>query len=128
MKKFITTSMAALTLAGTGLAAAPASAHDWGGYGYRHHSDDAGYAIAGGIIGLALGAALASHHNHYDRYHNGYGYNGYGYSGYNNYNRDNGYNNYNNYNGYNGYNSYGYSQPQYGSSYGYGTGYDRDGD
>jgi len=122
MKKFITAGMAALTLAGTGLAAAPASARDWGGY--RHHNDDAGYAIAGGIVGLALGAALASHHDHYDRDRYGYGY-----SNYNGYNRYNGYSRYNNYNGYNGYGysqpygyqSYGYSQPYgYDQPYGYG--------
>ncbi len=116
MKKFITASMAALTLAGTGLAAAPASARDWNGYGYRHHGDDAGYAIAGGIIGLALGAALASHHDHYDRDHYRYGYSQpYGYGGYNTYNG---------YQGYRGYdrnpNGYGYSQPYgYNQPYGY---------
>jgi hypothetical protein len=110
MKTLITAGMAALTLAGTGLAAAPASARDWGGY--RHHGDDAGYAIAGGIVGLALGAVLASHHDHYDRDHDRYGQ-PYGYGGYSNYN---GYNNYDGYRGYdrnpNGYGQpYGYSQP-----------------
>ncbi|HEY2483129.1 MAG TPA: hypothetical protein VGI30_13175 [Caulobacteraceae bacterium] len=79
MKKLITAGMAALTLAVTGLAAAPASARDWGGY--RGHGDDAGYAIAGGIVGLALGAMMASHHDHYDRDHYRYSYDGYGYNG-----------------------------------------------
>ncbi|MHB8528155.1 MAG: hypothetical protein ACYC8V_01415 [Caulobacteraceae bacterium] len=68
MNKILTAGMAALTLGGSALAAAPASAHEWGGYGY-HHDDDAGAAIAGGIVGLALGAALTSHNN---GYYNGY--------------------------------------------------------
>jgi hypothetical protein len=115
MKKFITASMAALTLAGTSLAAAPASARDWGGY--RHHGDDAGYAITGGIVGLALGAVLASHHDHYDHYRYGQPYGYGGYSNYNGYGRYNGYSRYDNYNGYNGY---GYSQPYgYNQPYGY---------
>jgi hypothetical protein len=39
---------------------------------YRHHGGDtAGAAIAGGIIGLALGAAIASS-NDRDRYYDGY--------------------------------------------------------
>jgi hypothetical protein len=104
MKKLITAGMAALTLAGTGLAAAPASARDWGGY--RHHGDDAGYAIAGGIVGLALGAVLASHPDHYDRDHYRYGYDGYGYNGAYAYSRP--------------YDGYGYSQPYgYYQPYGY---------
>ena len=46
-------------------------------YGYRHHDGDAtGAAIAGGVIGLALGAAIASSNNdrYYDRgyYDRGY--------------------------------------------------------
>ena len=41
--------------------AAPAEARGYyrGGYGYRHHGNG-GAAIAGGILGLAVGAAIAS--------------------------------------------------------------------
>lgn len=74
MNKILTGAVTALTLAGSVVAAAPASARGW--YGYRHHDDDAGYAIAGGLVGLALGAALSSHHNYYG---GGYGYAPYGY-------------------------------------------------
>lgn len=65
-------------------AAAPASAQYYRGYGYRHHDDDAGVAIGAGVLGLALGAAIASNSGRrYDRgyyndrpYYNGYrGYN-----------------------------------------------------
>ena len=123
MNKLLTSGVAALTLVGSGLAAAPASARDWG---YGHRNDDAGYAIAGGIVGLALGAVLASHHDHYSNGYYGYnGYDGYYGSGYR-YNRYR-YNNYNNYDNYN-YNRYGYGQPYYGSTYGYGNSYDQDGD
>jgi len=51
----------ATTLAATALATTtPAMAQSYGGY--RHHSggDSTGAAIAGGIIGLALGAIVAS--------------------------------------------------------------------
>jgi hypothetical protein len=58
----------ATALAATALtAASPAMARDY--YGY-HHGDSTGAAIAGGIIGLALGAVIvsaASNHDH-DRY------------------------------------------------------------
>lgn len=124
MKKILTTAMAALTLVGAGLASAtPAAAHDWNGYGYGRHDNDAGVAIAGGIVGLALGAAIASHSNHYGYgggyysqpyYSSSYGYgSGYG-SGY-----SSGY-------GYgSGYGS-GYGQDSYyGSSYG--SGYSQEG-
>jgi hypothetical protein len=72
MKKIITGAMAALTL-GSAAIAGPASARGW--YGY-HHDNDAGAAIAGGLVGLALGAAIASSsHPHYygDYYEGGYG-------------------------------------------------------
>jgi hypothetical protein len=48
-------------------AASPAMARD---YGYHNYGDSTGAAIAGGIIGLALGAVIASaasNHDH-DRY------------------------------------------------------------
>jgi len=62
MKKIITGAMAALTLASAAIAG-PASARGW--YGY-HRDNDAGAAIAGGLVGLALGAAIASSsHPHY---------------------------------------------------------------
>lgn len=52
-------------------AASPAMADDWR---YRRHGggDTAGAAVAGGIIGLALGAAIAS--NNRDRYDDDYYY------------------------------------------------------
>jgi hypothetical protein len=62
MKKLITGAMAALTLGGAAVAG-DASARGW--YGY-HRDNDAGAAIAGGLVGLALGAAIASSsHPHY---------------------------------------------------------------
>jgi hypothetical protein len=48
--------------------AAPAMARDY--YGYHHNGDSTGAAIAGGMVGLALGAIIASaasNHDH-DRY------------------------------------------------------------
>jgi hypothetical protein len=60
------------------LATAPADAR---GY-YRHyHHDDAGVAIGAGILGLAVGAAIASSNNdrYYDGYYNYPYYNGYQY-------------------------------------------------
>lgn len=54
--------VAALSLVGL-LAVAPAQARDWhgrGGYGGYHRGGGGGAAIAAGIIGLGLGAALAS--------------------------------------------------------------------
>ncbi|WP_408586307.1 hypothetical protein [Novosphingobium sp.] len=73
----------ALGLAASALAAAaPAQAHDY--YYDRHRgSDDAAIAIGAGIIGLAVGAAIASDHDdrryyyrdrgyYYPRYRGGY--------------------------------------------------------
>ena len=56
---------------------------------YRHHGDRAGLAIGAGILGLGLGAAIASSNRGYysDPYYGGYGgyygdpYYGYGYRG-----------------------------------------------
>ena len=59
--------------------AAPASAQDYYRY-HRHGGDDATAAIVGGVIGLALGAAIASSSNRgYDNYRNGTWYEGYQY-------------------------------------------------
>lgn len=77
-------------LAATALtAAAPAEAQWRGGYrgGYRHHNGigSGGAAVLGGIVGLGLGAAIASSNNnrYYDRgyYNRGY-YSGPGPRGY----------------------------------------------
>jgi hypothetical protein len=59
--------------------AAPASAQDYNRY-HRHSGDNATAAIVGGVIGLALGAAIASSSNRgYDNYRNGTWYEGYQY-------------------------------------------------
>jgi hypothetical protein len=68
--------MAALTLGGTIAAtAAPAQARPHGyynnGYYGHHHSNDAGVAVAAGVVGLALGAAIASN-NRPHAYNSGY--------------------------------------------------------
>ena len=89
MTKLMKTSLAALTaISAIAATATPAAAegrwgHDggWnrGGDRWEHRGGgDAGALIAGGIAGLALGAALSSHH---DGYGGGYGYgrSGYGY-------------------------------------------------
>jgi hypothetical protein len=75
MRKTLTAALAAMTLGGAICAtAAPAEARDhgwrggYGGYGgryYRH--DNTGAAIAAGVVGLALGAAIADSHPHYYR-------------------------------------------------------------
>lgn len=101
MIKLMKASLAALIAVGSVAAAAtPAAAeghwdhdgHGWNhGGGWDHDRDggwrgderwehrrgsDSGALIAGGLAGLALGAALSSHHNGYG--HSGYGY-GYDY-------------------------------------------------
>src|SRR4051794_30560986 len=94
MRKVLTAALAAITLGGAVAAtAAPAQAQGyhhggWGGgyrggwYGGHHHNDVAGPAIAAGVVGLALGAALASNSNHYASPRYGYapGYYDYGYA------------------------------------------------
>ena len=70
MNKILTGALAALTLGGTVLGgASTASAREW-----DHHHDNGGAAVAAGIAGLAVGAALASSNNGYDRgyYDRGY--------------------------------------------------------
>jgi len=64
MIKILTAGMAALTLAAGAVATAtPAAARDWGHRGYygRGGDDDAGAAIAGGLLGFALGSAVSAH-------------------------------------------------------------------
>ena len=109
MRKALTAAMAAITLGGAVLGtAAPAQAQYYGGgyYGggdYRRHSNNDGATIAAGVIGLALGAALASNHNSYSgRAYSGRGY--YDRSYYDGSYNDRGY----------------YGRP----AYGYGNGYD----
>jgi hypothetical protein len=93
MRKALTAAMAAITLGGAVCAtAAPAEARPHGGYyhggyyGGHYRHDNGGAAVAAGVVGLALGAALASNsHSYYDRgyyapgyyapsYYGGYGY------------------------------------------------------
>ena len=71
--------LAALTLvAGSTAASAQSYRHGGGyhgGYSHGHHGNDAGVAIAGGIVGLALGAAIAgNNNNHYRSGYSSYGY------------------------------------------------------
>ena len=129
---FTKTALGAALAATALVSAAPASAHEY--YGERERGGDtAGAAIVGGVIGLALGAIIASSSNRhqdrarYDRRYYNRGYNGSGYynqgqTGYNN-----GYNNgyYNNgSNGYNGYdNTYNDRRGYYGNQGDYRRGY-----
>ena len=115
MRKILTAAVAALTLGGAVAATAPAQARPYGysRYYHRHNDNDAGVAIAAGVVGLALGAALASNsgRSYYDRGYYGRGYYGRGYYGGDYYGR-----------GYYGQPYYGggyYSRPYYGSGYGY---------
>jgi hypothetical protein len=95
MRKFITAAVAALTLGGAMVATtAPAEARPYGhgGYyhgGYRYYGHGRGVgpgvAIAAGVAGLAVGAALASPRGYYGGggyYGAGYGYPAYGYPAY----------------------------------------------
>ena len=109
MNKILTAAVAALTIAG-GVAAVsgPAQAEPYRYYNHhRGNNNDAGVAIAAGIVGLAIGAAIAgsNHHRTPAYYDNGYYRQGYG-------NRYYG----NSYYG-NGYYGNGYQQPYYGGQY-----------
>ena len=78
MRKLITGGLAAITFAGAVSAAGVASAQSHNNY--RHHHDNSGAAVAAGIAGLAIGAAIASSGN--NGYSNGYYDNGYYNRGY----------------------------------------------
>ena len=80
MRKFLTTTAAALALGGVALgAAAPAEARWHGGYHggyYRHYHGGRTAAILGaGVLGLAAGAAIASSPRYYSApaYYDDYG-------------------------------------------------------
>jgi hypothetical protein len=85
MRKVLTAALAAITLGGAVCAtAAPAEARDhdhyYGGRYYGgHRHNDAGAAVAAGVLGLALGAALAGDHGYSERGYNDRGYYGRGY-------------------------------------------------
>ncbi len=81
LKTFIgraTAGLAALAMvAGATAASAQGYRHGggyYGGRGYHHNDNDVGVAIAGGIVGLALGAAIAGNNSHSPRYNSGYDY------------------------------------------------------
>jgi hypothetical protein len=69
MKSFLTRTVLGTAVAATALAsAAPAMADPYYGH-HRGNGDATGAAIAGGIIGLALGAIIVSSSQHHrDRY------------------------------------------------------------
>ena len=70
-KLFGKAALGAALIAATTMAAAPADARDY--YRYGRHHDRTGTAIAAGVVGLAIGAALAS--NNRGRYYNDRYYN-----------------------------------------------------
>jgi hypothetical protein len=103
MRAVIKGAVLAALLAGSSLAGtAPAQARD------RH--DGTGVAIAAGIIGLGIGAAIASDHRGYEQADYGYDYAPSAY-----YAESPAY--------YGGGYSYGYSRPYYSGGYGYDRGY-----
>lgn len=110
-KATLATALVASALA----SASPAMAHDY--YDRRGGGDTAGAAIAGGIIGLALGAIIVSSSNKHRHGHDYRDYRDGQYYGYNRYN--NGYyRDYRNYRGYDGdrdyYDRRGYDRRDYG--------------
>jgi len=80
MRKTLSVGMAAITAAVGVLSAIPAEARDYGRYGYydgryyghRHYRNNSDDALAAGVVGLALGAALASGSNNRSYYRGGY--------------------------------------------------------
>ncbi|WP_372785787.1 hypothetical protein [Phenylobacterium sp.] len=90
MRKLLTAAMAAITLGGAVCAtAAPAEARPHGGYyggsygggHYYRGNNNGGAALAAGVVGLALGAAIASNGHSYN-YNRGYYDRGYYPDGY----------------------------------------------
>lgn len=74
LKKILTSAAVALTLGGAMLATATPAAAQWrggyhGGYGYYHGGYHRGYGggavLGAGILGLAVGAAIAGDHHRY---------------------------------------------------------------
>ncbi len=79
MRKFLTAGMAAVTLAGAVAATAgPAEARDH--RHYRRGNDNTAAAVAAGIAGLAIGAALASSSRDNGAYSRSYYDRGYAYA------------------------------------------------
>lgn len=110
MRKAFKAAVAAVSLGAAALVTAvPAQAQPYHRYDRRHDDNDvAGAAIAAGIVGLALGAALSSS-NRNDRYYTGSDYDGGRYQDYR-YSQP--------YRGYAQPYAYGYAQPYgYSSSY-----------
>ena len=70
----VAASVAALAMVAGATAASADSyrRHGYYGHGRGHNDNDVGVAIAGGIVGLALGAAIAGNNNG-PRYSSGYG-------------------------------------------------------
>ncbi len=68
-----TAGVAALAVV-AGATAASADPYRHGYYGHGHHGNDVGVAVAGGIVGLALGAAIAGNNNGHYRTGYDYGY------------------------------------------------------
>lgn len=65
LKKVMTGAAIALTLGGAALATAtPASAQRWGGY-YGHRGYGGGAVLGAGLLGLAVGAAVAGGPHYY---------------------------------------------------------------
>ena len=83
MRKILTAALAALTLGGAAAATAtPADAYPYHGgwHGGGWHGGGAGWAVGAGLLGLAVGASLASPHYYYGpppAYYAGPGYWGY---------------------------------------------------